>query len=75
MPEPSRARPHAAPRCQPLRYRPTAAEIDALIAAAAHHALGLEFLQRGHLGTVAVTFHAHAFTVVAARERLAGAER
>jgi hypothetical protein len=74
MPEPSRARTHA-PRCEPLRYQPTPAEVDALIAAASRHALGLEFLERGHLGTVAVTFQAHAFTVVAARERLARADR
>ena len=66
------SRPHvpAAARCKPLRYEPTPAEIDALIHAASHHALGLEFLRHGHLGTVAVTFRAHAFTVVAARDRL-----
>lgn len=61
-------------RCEPLRYEPTLAEIDALIHAASNHALGLEFLRRGHLGTVAVTFQAHAFTVVAARERLSRTE-
>ncbi len=59
-----------AARCQPLRYEPTPAEIDALIHAASQHTLGLEFLRGGHLGTVAVTFRAHAFTVVAAREHL-----
>ena len=57
-------------RSEPPRFEPTAAEVDALIHAASHHALGLDFLRRGHLGTVAVTFQAHAFTVVAARERL-----
>lgn len=70
MSEPSRPDVPAAARCEPLRYEPTPAEIDALIHAASHHALGLEFLRRGHLGTVAVTFRAHAFTVVAARDRL-----
>jgi hypothetical protein len=61
MSEPSRV---------PPRYEPTPSEVDALIRTASEHALGLEFLRTGHLGTVAVTFHAHAFTVVAARERL-----
>lgn len=70
MSDPSRTPPRAAP----LRYEPTPAEIDALIQAASQHALGLEFLRRGHLGTVAVTFHAHAFTVVAARDRLSRTE-
>lgn len=55
----------------PLRYHPTANDVDALIDAASNHSLGLEFLQQGHLGTVAVTFRTHAFTVVAAREKLA----
>ena len=55
----------------PLRYKPAAADIDALIEAASRHPLGLDFLVHGHLGTVAVTFQTHAFTVVAARERLA----
>ena len=64
MSDPSRT------RCEPLRYEPTTAEVDALIEAASRHALGLEFLRRGHLGTVAVTLKAHAFTVVAARDRL-----
>jgi hypothetical protein len=56
------------------RYEPTPADVDALIQAATQHALGLEFLRSGHLGTVAVTFQAHAFTVVAARERLSRRE-
>lgn len=70
MSEQTRTPAHAAAHRAPLRYEPTPAEIDALIDAASHHALGLDFLRRGHLGTVAVTFQAHAFTVVAARERL-----
>ncbi|HEX6972830.1 MAG TPA: hypothetical protein VF147_00430 [Vicinamibacterales bacterium] len=56
---------------EPLRYQPTAKEVDALIDAASAHALGLDFLRGGHLGTVAITFKTHAFTVVAAREKLA----
>jgi hypothetical protein len=59
---------------QPLPYQPTAAEIDKLIDAASQHALGLDFLRRGHLGTVAITFRTHAFTVVAARDKMAAAE-
>jgi len=56
---------------QPLRFQPTDAEITAVIDAASRHPLGLDFLRRGHLGTVAVTFQTHAFIIVAARERLA----
>lgn len=74
MSEPSRTPARAAVRGEPLRYEPTPAEIDALIQVASQHSLGLEFLRRGHLGTVAVTFQAHAFTVVAARERLSRTE-
>jgi hypothetical protein len=55
----------------PLRYEPQPADIQALIDAAKQHPLGLEFLLQGHLGTVAVTFRTHAFTVVAARDHLA----
>ncbi len=73
MSDPSPATASAA-RCQPLRYEPTPAEVDALIHAASQHALGLAFLRGGHLGTVAVTFRAHAFTVVAAREHLSRTE-
>jgi hypothetical protein len=54
----------------PHRYVPPAADVDALIAAATKHPLGIEFLLGGHLGTVAVMFHTHAFTVMAARDRL-----
>ena len=54
-----------------LRYDPGQAEIDALILAAEQHPLGVDYLLNGHLGTVAITFGCHAFTVVAARDRLA----
>lgn len=47
-------------------------EVEALIAAAEKHPLGLEFLLEGDLSAVAVTFQVHAFSVDAARERLRG---
>ncbi len=49
---------------------PDPREIERLIASARSHPLGLPFLLDGHLGSVAVTFGAHAFDVEAARERL-----
>ena len=54
----------------PGSYTPADREVEALIAAATNHPLGTEFLMRGHLGTVAITFQVHAFTVEAARHRL-----
>ena len=59
---------------RPLHYEPTSTEVDALISAAAQHPLGLEYLRDGSLESVAVMFRAHAFTVVAARERLVRSE-
>lgn len=53
-----------------LRFQPKKADIDALMRAVAAHPLGISYLRRGHLGTVAITFGCHAFTVVAARDRL-----
>lgn len=47
--------------------------VDDLISCARSHPLGLEFLLRGYLGSVAVELHTHAFTVEAARERLRSA--
>ncbi|KAA0251882.1 hypothetical protein FBQ97_06200 [Acidobacteria bacterium ACD] len=44
--------------------------VDDLISCARSHPLGIEFLERGYLGSVAVELHSHAFTVEAARERL-----
>lgn len=44
--------------------------VDELIDCARRHPQGLEFLRSGYLGSVAAEFHAHAFTVEAARERL-----
>lgn len=46
-------------------------EVDQLIARARAHPLGVRFLMDGHLGSVAITFGTHAFTVDAARDRLA----
>jgi len=48
--------------------------VDQLIARAKKHPLGLEFLASGLLATVAITLGAHAFTVEAARRRLAKEE-
>jgi hypothetical protein len=55
-----------------VTYQTTEEEITALIIAASKHALGPEFLLTGHLGTVAIMFGVHAFTVEAARLRLRG---
>ncbi len=56
----------------PDSYTPGDREVEALILAATNHPLGTEFLIRGYLGTVAITFQVHAFTVEAARRRLCG---
>jgi hypothetical protein len=53
-------------------YVPSDEEVDRLIERASVHPLGVRFLVEGHLGSVAATFETHAFTVDAARERLAG---
>ncbi len=45
-------------------------EVEALIAEAGRHPLGLEFLLEGDLAAVAITFRTHAFTVEAARRQL-----
>ena len=52
------------------RYVPCPSDVEALIAEARRHPLGIDFLLGGHLGTVAVAFKTHAFTVEAARERI-----
>ncbi len=49
------------------------ADVEALIARARGHALGLDFLLRGAPDAVAMTFGVHAFVVDAARDRLAAA--
>ena len=52
------------------RYQPRQLDVDNLIRAAGQHPLGEDCLINGHLGSVAVTFSCHAFTVVAARDQL-----
>jgi hypothetical protein len=59
---------------QPLRYEPSKSDVAALIRAAGNHPLGVDFLLKGHLGSVAIIFGCHAFTVVAARDELARPE-
>jgi hypothetical protein len=49
-------------------FVPPARDVEELIAAAARHPLGLEFLLEGDLCAVAIMFRTHAFTVDAARE-------
>jgi hypothetical protein len=52
------------------RYEPGQTDIDNLVRAASEHPLGVDYLLNGHLGTVAITFGCHAFTVAAARDQL-----
>lgn len=54
-------------------HTPTHEEVQALITRAQRHPLGMEFLMDGELGSVAITFQTHAFTVDAARALLRGA--
>lgn len=46
------------------------AVVTELVERAKAHPLGLDYLRSGHLGSVAVTFETHAFTVLAARDLL-----
>ncbi len=46
------------------------AVVAELLERAKAHPLGLDYLKGGHLGSVAVSFETHAFTVLAARETL-----
>lgn len=48
--------------------------VENLIVRAKKHPFGIEFLASGLLATVAITLGAHAFTVEAARRRLAAEE-
>ena len=54
----------------PAQYLPDSREVQALIAAAEKHPLGIEFLLDGDLSSVAITFQVHAFSVDAARQHL-----
>jgi hypothetical protein len=60
----------APPRSASEPFVPTTADVDALIDTARRHPDGIDFLLGGHLGSVAATFKAHAFTVEAARARI-----
>lgn len=51
-------------------YQPSPDEVDALIARAKRHPLGLAFLKDGYLDAVSATFGVHALVVDSARERL-----
>lgn len=76
MDQPRRSAPDAPARwTRPLQFTPASAEVDALIERAGSHPLGVDFLRSGELASVAATFRTHAFTVVAARDRLLEAER
>ena len=57
-----------------IHYEPTPEEVTELIERAKAHELGLGFLREGALQAVAAAFGVHAFTVDAARRRLAQAE-
>lgn len=52
-------------------YSPSPEEVDALIARARRHPLGLDFLKTGALEAAAIIFEAHVFAVESARRRLA----
>jgi hypothetical protein len=52
--------------------RPDAAAVERLLTAARAHPLGIDYLAKGYLGSVAATFGVHAFVVEEAR-RLIGA--
>ena len=59
---------------EPLDNHPVdprdSAAVATLLERAKVHPLGLDYLKGGHLGSVAVTFETHAFTVLAARDQL-----
>jgi hypothetical protein len=46
--------------------------VRSLIEQAQDHPLGVDYLRKGLLASVAATFQVHAFTILAARERLSG---
>jgi hypothetical protein len=48
-------------------YRPDPEDVENLISAAQEHTLGIDFLLKGDLGSVAAIFRTHAFAVEAAR--------
>lgn len=72
LPHEDRRRPDSRIWNDLLDFHPTDADVDALIARASADSLGIDFLLNGELGAVATWLRTHAFTVVAARERLLG---
>ncbi len=48
-------------------FRPDPSSVERLLAAARAHPLGIDYLMKGYLGSVAATFGVHAFTVEEAR--------
>ena len=70
--DPDRAAARPDPGRPMVASHATEEAVTALIVAASRHPLGTGFLLTGHLGTVAITFGVHAFTVEAARLRLSG---
>jgi len=73
LPHEDRRRPDSRIWNDLLDFHPADTDVDALIARAAADSLGIDFLLNGELGAVATWLRTHAFTVVAARERLLGA--
>ena len=55
-------------------WQPDSQEIEDLIVRARRHPLGMDFLRRGSLDSVAATFEVHAFVVDAARTALDGVD-
>ena len=54
-------------------FRPAARQVDELIQRASRHPLGTDFLRDGALDAAAAVFGVHAFTIEAARAKLAPA--
>jgi hypothetical protein len=49
--------------------RPDPSSVERLLTAARAHPLGIDYLMKGYLGSVAATFGVHAFTVEEARRQ------
>ncbi|MFH2202875.1 MAG: hypothetical protein ABIJ96_07160 [Elusimicrobiota bacterium] len=52
------------------QYRPSPEEVDALIARAKAHPLGLDYLLEGEADSISATFGVHAFVIDSARDLL-----
>jgi len=67
---PARPTSESAPtESRPGVFRPEPSEIDRLLAAARAYPLGIDYLMKGYLGSVAATFGVHAFVVEEARRQ------